>query len=145
VNRCPFAVANYQRDGFMRADGNGGSAPNYWPNSFDDIAIDPSYKEPPMALESMLADWYDRNGPGDDDHYTQPGNLFRHVMSDEDRRHLIHNIVASMQGITGPKRDEIIMRQLCHFFRADVQLGLGVAQGLGVDVQQHLASGHLPA
>ena len=47
VNRCPFAVANYQRDGFMRVDGNGGSSPNYWPNSFDDMAIDQSYKEPP--------------------------------------------------------------------------------------------------
>jgi catalase len=145
VNRCPLAVANYQRDGFMRVDGNGGSSPNYWPNSFDDIAIDQSYKEPPMALDSTLADWYERNAPGEDDHYTQPGNLFRQVMSDEDRRHLIHNIVASMQGITGPKRDEIIMRQLCHFFRAAVPLGMGVAQGLGVDVGQWLPKGHIPA
>ena len=78
VNRCPFAVANYQRDGCMRADGNGGSRPNYWPNSFDDMAIDQSYKEPGLALDATVADWYDRNAPGDDDHYTQPGNLFRH-------------------------------------------------------------------
>ena len=138
MNRCPFAVANYQRDGFMRVDGNGGSSANYWPNSFDDLVIDQSYKEPPIALASTLADWYERNAPGEDDHYTQPGTLFRYVMGDDDRRHLIHNIVASMQGITGPKRDEIIARQLCHFFRADVQLGLGVAQGLGVDVAQWL-------
>jgi catalase len=145
VNRCPFAVANYQRDGSMRADGNGGSSPNYWPNSFDEMTIDPSYKEPPMALASTLADWYDRNAPGEDDHYTQPGNLFRHAMRDDDRRHLIDNIVGSMQGITGPKRDAIIARQLCHFFRADVQLGLGVAQGLGVDVEQWLPKGPVPA
>jgi catalase len=145
VNRCPFAVANYQRDGFMRVDGNGGSSPNYWPNSFDDVAIDGSYKEPPMALESTLADWYERNAPGEDDHYTQPGNLFRRVMSDDDRRHLVHNIVASMQGVSGLKRDEIIIRQLCHFFRADVSLGMGVAQGLGVDVGQWLPQGHVPA
>jgi catalase len=44
------------------------------------------------------------------------------------------NIVGAMQGIDGPKRAEIINRQLCHFFRADIGLGLGVAQGLGVDV-----------
>ena len=98
-----------------------------------------------MALESTLADWYDRNAPGEDDHYTQTGNLFRHVMSDDDRRHLIHNIVGSMQGITGPKRDEIIARQLCHFFRADAQLGMGVAQGLGVDVEPWLPKGPVPA
>lgn len=134
VNRCPFAVANYQRDGFMRADGNGGSSANYWPNSFDDMAIDPNYKEPALALESTVADWYDRNAPGEDDHYTQPGNLFRHVLTDVDRQHLIHNIVVSMQGITGPKRDAIIYRQLCHFCRADIQLGMGVAAGLGIDI-----------
>jgi catalase len=145
VNRCPFAVTNYQRDGCMRADGNGDSRPNYWPNSFDDIAIDQSYKEPPMALASTLADWYDRNAPGDDDHYTQPGNLFRHAMIDDDRQHLIHNIVASMQGITGPKRDEIIFRQLCHFFRADMHLGMGVARGLGVNVEQWFPKEHVPA
>jgi catalase len=141
VNRCPFAATNYQRDGFMRGDGNGGSSANYWPNSFDDIVIDQRYKEPPMPLASRLADWYDRNAPGEDDHYTQPGNLFRYVMSDDDRRHLIHNIVASMLGISGSKRNEIINRQLCHFFRADVHLGMGAAQGLGVDVEQWLPKG----
>jgi catalase len=51
-----------------------------------------------------------------------------------DRQHLIHNIVVSMQGITGPKRDAIIYRQLCHFCRADIQLGMGVAAGLGIDI-----------
>jgi catalase len=143
VNRYPFGTANYQRDGFMRADSNGGSGPNYWPNSFDAIAIDQRYKEPPMALESRLAAWYNRNAPGKDDHYTQPGNLFRQVMSDDDRQHLIHNIVAAMQGMSGPKRDEIVMRQLCHFFRTAVQLRLGVAQGLRVDVEQRVSQGHV--
>ncbi|HEX2984438.1 MAG TPA: catalase [Ignavibacteriales bacterium] len=138
VNKCPFAVNNYQRDGFMRVDGNGGSAPNYFPNSFDDIVEDQSYKEPPMELDSLIADWYDRNAPGEDDHYSQPAALFNRVMSDEDRRNFVKNIVASMSGIDGPKRDTIINRQLCHFFRADVNLGLAVAQGLGVEVDQNL-------
>jgi catalase len=30
VNRCPFAVNNYERDGAMRVDDNGGSNPNYF-------------------------------------------------------------------------------------------------------------------
>jgi catalase len=46
----------------------------------------------------------------------------------------MHSIVLSMQGITGPTRKAIIARQLCHFSRADRQLGLGVATGLGMAV-----------
>jgi catalase len=138
VNKCPFAVNNYQRDGMMRVDGNGGSDPNYSPNSFDDIYEDPSYKEPPMTLESNIADWFDRNGPGDDDHFTQPGLLFSKVMNDEERKNTVNNILSSMSGISGPKRDEIINRQLCHFFRADPVLGMVVAQGLGVKIDPKL-------
>jgi len=62
VNKCPYMVNNYERDGSMRVDGNGGKSTNYWPNSFDGIFADPSYKEPPMELENTLADWFDRNG-----------------------------------------------------------------------------------
>lgn len=135
VNRCPYMIANYERDGFMTVNGNGEDAPNYFPNSFDDIYTDPSYKEPAMVLESTVADWYDRNAPGDDDHYTQPGLLFNKAMNDYDRHNLVSNIVGAMSGITGEKRDLIINRQLCHFFRADVHLGTAVAKGLGVDVE----------
>jgi len=134
VNRCPYMVANYQRDGHMRLDGNSGSAPNYFPNSFDDITIDEAYKEPPLQLESTLADWYDRNAPGENDHYSQPGTLFSKVMTEAEKRNTVHNIVGAMSGIVGPKRDLIINRQLCHFFRASIDLGVRVAQGLGVDV-----------
>jgi catalase len=135
VNRCPYMVANYERDGAMRIDGNGGSDPNYFPNSFDDIYTDESYKEPVVILETMVADWYDRNGEGENDHYTQPGLLFNKAMNDYDRHNLISNIVGAMSGIDGPKKDLIINRQLCHFFRADVKLGMAVAKGLGVNIE----------
>ncbi|MEP7265966.1 MAG: catalase [Bacteroidota bacterium] len=134
VNKCPFMVSNYERDGAMRVDGNGGSDPNYFPNSFDDIYTDEAYKEPAMQLDSITADWYDRNGANDNDHYTQPGLLFTKAMNDYDRHNLVSNIVGAMSGISGPKKDLIVNRQLCHFFRADVKLGIAVAKGLGVDV-----------
>src|SRR5882672_11485084 len=108
VNKCPYAVNNYQRDGQMRVDGNGGSEPNYWPNSFDGIHADPSYKEPPQELDNTLADWYDRNGTNDNDHYTQPGNLFRVVMNDQQKANTIANIVGAMSGINGPKKELIV-------------------------------------
>lgn len=134
VNRCPYATSNYQRDGAMRVDGNGGAAPNYFPNSFSEVKPDPAYKAPGLELEGNYADWYDRNAEGENDHYTQPGNLFR-LMTPEAKRNTINNIVGAMSGIEGPKKDEIINRQLCHWFRADIQLGMAIAQGLGVTVE----------
>ncbi len=138
VNKCPYMVNNYERDGFMRVDGNGEDSPNYFPNSFDDIAPDESYKQPAMQLDSLVADWYDRNGPGDNDHYTQPGILFRKTMTDADRKNTVSNIVGAMSGITGEKKSEIINRQLCHFFRADIGLGMAIAQGLGINIDEKM-------
>ncbi|QIP13347.1 catalase [Spirosoma aureum] len=134
VNRCPFAVTNYQRDGKMRVDGNGGRNPNYFPNSFDNIVADESYKQPSWELGDSLAGWYDRNAPGENDHYTQPGNLFR-LMTPDQKRNTINNIVGAMSGIEGPKRDQIINLQLCHWFRADLSLGMSIAQGLGINME----------
>ena len=149
VNRCPFAVNNYQRDGQMRVDGNGGRQPNYFPNSFDTIVADERYKQPALEVGSsgqvlLLADWYDRNAPGQDDHYTQPGNLWR-IMTPEQKINTVKNIVGAMSGIDGPKREQIINLQLCHWFRADLSLGMAVAQGLGISLdllQNALAGQH---
>lgn len=137
VNRCPYATNNYQRDGQMRVDGNGGSNPNYYPNSFDNIQIDSSYREPATKLDNVLADRYDRNAEGENDHYTQPGNLFR-LLSQQDKENTISNIVGAMNGIEGPKREEIINRQLCHWFRADVNLGMAIAKGLNIQIDPSL-------
>ncbi len=142
VNKCPYMVNNYERDGAMRVDGNGGNAPNYFPNSFDNIKPDESYKQPAWQLDTNLADWYDRNGEGENDHYTQPGIFFREVLSEQDKKNLVNNIVGAMKGIDGPKKSEIINRQLCHFFRADIQLGMSVAMGLGVNVEQAMPKQH---
>ncbi len=134
VNRCPFAVSNFQRDGKMRLDGNGGAAPNYFPNSFDTIVPDESYAGLPLELDSNVGGWYDRNAEGENDHYSQPGNFFRKVLTDKGKKDLIHNMTASMSLIGGPKKDLIVNRQLCHLFRADIGLGMAVASALGVNI-----------
>jgi len=42
---------NYQRDGLMALGDNGGKAPNYEPNSYDNAPKqNPKYAEPPMHL-----------------------------------------------------------------------------------------------
>ena len=131
VNRPITPVHHHQRDGFMNVDGNGGSAPNYYPNSFDGIAADSSYKEPAMKLDSNIADTYNRN-ENDDDYYTQPGLLFRKVMNASEKQNTISNFVSALKGVTGPKRKEIILRQLNHFYKADKELALSIAKGLGI-------------
>ncbi len=140
VNRCPYMVNNYHRDGAMRVDGNAGAQPNYAPNSFDNLVADKSYAEPALKLDSLVADNYDRN-QHDDDHYTQPGDLYR-LLDDTQKQHMINNVVDAMSGIEGPKREEIIMRQLCHWFRADSNLGLGIARGLGIAMDK--LNEHMP-
>lgn len=143
VNKCPYMVANYERDGLMAVNGNGEDQPNYFPNSFDDVYVDESYRELPQQLDSNVAGWYDRNGENDNDHYTQPGWLFNRAMNDYDRHNLVSNIVGAMSGISGPEKERIINRQLCHFFRADVKLGMAVAKGLNVDAEAVMkTSGH---
>ena len=131
VNKPVTPVNNFERDGFMRVDGNGGGSPNYFPNSFDEIKPDESYKRAPMPLRSNVADWCDRNAPGENDHYTQPGILFREVMDETQKKNTIHNIIGAMSGISGPKREEIIKRQLEHWTKADANLGQAIAKGLG--------------
>ena len=41
---------------------------------------------------------------GENDHYSQPGNLYR-LMDETQKKDLITNIVHSMKGIDGPKKD----------------------------------------
>jgi catalase len=143
VNRCPYMVNNYERDGQMRVDDNGGSGPNYFPNSFDNIKPDESTKQPAWDLGTGMADWYSRNAEGENDHYTQPGIFYREVLSEQDKKNLVSNIVGAMKGIDGPKKAEIVNLQLCHFFRADIGLGMAIAQALGVNVENAMPKEHV--
>ncbi len=119
---------SYQRDGAVRCD-DGGSGPNYWPNSFEGPAPDPDlrYDEPKLPLTGMVQ----RHPfvPSDDD-FVQAGNLYRKVMTDMDREHLVGNIVEHL----GNAAKRIQLRQAALFFKADPEYGTRVAQGLGLEV-----------
>jgi catalase len=91
--------------------------------------IDETKKEQALHLDSSIADWYDRN-EHDDDHYTQPGLLYREALNEQDRKNLVDNIVVSMNGICGEQKEAIIQRQLSHFYRVDLHLGEGIAERL---------------
>ena len=121
----------------MANSSNYKDAPNYYPNSFDEIKADSDYKNLEYDLDSTRVAHFNRN-ENDDDHYTQPGLLYTKAMNQEDRAHLIKNIVDSMNDISGPKREEIINRQLCHFFRANIELGMKIAIGLQVNIDANM-------
>lgn len=134
VNKCPYMVNNYHRDGSMRFDDNGGDSPNYFPNSFDNIELESTRKEGiNYELKSNEVGYFDRND-NDNDHYTQPGNLFR-LMCKKEQKDTITNIVKAMSGISGDKKNEIIHRQLCHWFRVDSELGMEIANGLNIKIE----------
>ena len=112
-------------------------APNYFPNSFDNIKPDADYKNFEYDLDSNHVANFNRN-ENDDDHYTQPGLLYTKALNEEDRKNLVSNIIGSMSKIDGPKRDEIINRQLCHFFRANIEMGMKIASGLQVNIDSDM-------
>jgi len=124
---CP--MRNYQRDGSMRFDGNGGGGPNYFPNSFDGPAPDARGGEPTFATTGQ-ADRRPYNHPNDD--FVQAGDLYRKVMTDQDRAHLVENIVSHLRNA----KKRIQYRQAALFHKADREYGERVAQGLGLDARE---------
>ena len=120
-------MINYQRDGYMRFDSNGGSAPNYYPNSFGGPEPDIQAAEPHYEVSGKVGR-QPYNHPNDD--FVQPGNLYRKVMTDQDRDHLIGNIVSHL---CNAKKD-IQIRQAKIFFKADPEYGQRVAEGLGINL-----------
>ncbi len=128
VNKARCPIHTYHRDGHLRHDN--GTGPDYEPNSFGGPAEDPRYRTIPVKIHGN-GDRYNHREGNDD--YTQPGNLFR-LLSAEEKKRLIGNIVGSMTGI--PAR--IQMKQIEHFYKADPAYGKGVADGLGLSLDEVL-------
>ncbi len=122
-------MSSYQRDGHMRFDENGGAGPNYWPNSFDGAAPDPSAGDPGMQVTGETGR---TPYPHPNDDFVQPGALYRDVMSDMDRDHLVSNIVGHLKNA----QERIRLRQCAIFYKVDVDLGTRIAQGVGVDAAE---------
>ena len=129
INAPKSPMHSYQRDGAMRPDDNGGGGPNYWPNTFGGPGPDPSVTPPAIDVAGMAARHAYVLGDVD---FVQAGNLYRDVMTDEDRAHLISNIV----GHLGGARQRLQLRQCALFYKADADYGTRVAEGLGLDVDE---------
>jgi catalase len=124
--RCP--AHSYHRDGSMRTDGNHGSTLGYEPNSDGQWAEQPSYREPPLALDGAADHW---NHRVDEDYYSQPGALFR-LMSAEQKKALFENTARSI----GEAPKEIQLRHIRNCLKADPAYGQGIAKALGIPVSE---------
>ena len=120
---------SYQRDGAMRPDDNSGGGPNYWPNSFGGPGPDPGYAVPAIDVACLAARHAYELGDVD---FVQAGNLYRDVMTDEDRAHLVSNIVGHLSGA----QRRLQLRQCALFYKADAEYGTRVAEGLGLAVDE---------
>lgn len=126
INRPINGINNYQRDGSMRFDDNGGGSVYYEPNSYDGPKETPENKQAEYAVSGVAASTsYDHH-----DHYTQAGDLYR-LMNKDERERLVSNIVAAMKPV---EKEEIKLRQIRHFYKADPEYGTKVAEGLGLKV-----------
>ncbi|WP_339522716.1 catalase [Pseudomonas sp. EA_35y_Pfl2_R111] len=118
--RCPYH--SYHRDGAMRTDGNQGSTIAHFPNSQGVWEDQQELREPPLPLDGSATNWDHRI---DDDHYQQPGDLFR-LMSPAQQQALFDNTARAL----GDAPDEVKLRHIGNCNKADPAYGAGVALAL---------------
>src|SRR5919107_656164 len=122
--RCP--VHSYNKDGAMTF--RAGTDPVYAPNSHGGPQGDPATEPPTWWVEAGELGRYVADRHRDDDDFVQPRALYRDVMDDTDRDHLVTNIVA--HGSDGVS-DDVQRRMVAYWTNVDADLGARVAAGLG--------------
>ena len=115
VNTPKSPLHSYHRDGAMRTDGNMGRTPTYFPNSLNEWIDQPDLNEPPFQISGAAAHWDHRV---DDDHYQQPGDLFRR-MNPIQRQILFDNTARALGGVAV----HIQERHVANCTKADPQYG----------------------
>jgi len=128
INAPKVDVHSYNKDGQMTYR-HAGSEPVYAPNSHGGPQADPlRAADLGWTVASGELGRYAYEKHAEDDDFGQAGTLYRDVMDDTDREHLITNIVAhASDRVT----DEVQLRVIAYWASVDPQLGARVAAGLG--------------
>jgi catalase len=136
VNRPLGEVHNYNKDGKMRFRHNG-NQPVYAPNSYGGPRADSQrYSDPGWFTSGEIMRSASTLHAEDND-FVQPGNLYRNVMSEMDREHLVTNIVTNLsQGVERFIQERAVNDYLS---QVDPDLGARVAKGLGLKSPPELA------
>ncbi len=133
VNRARCPVHSNHRDGMGRVDGNYGSAQHYEPNSFGQWQAQPEFAEPPLQINGDARHWSFHED--DANYFEQPRKLFQ-LMSDAQKQALFGNTARAM----GDAPEFVKFRHIRNCHAADPAYAAGVAQALGLNLAQALAS-----
>jgi catalase len=129
INAPKVDVHSYNKDAAMTYR-HAGAQPVYAPNSHGGPEADPQRgADLGWSVEAGELGRYAYEKHANDDDFVQPGTLYREVMSDTDREHLVTNIV-------GHASDDVSegmqLRVIAYWTNVDAQLGARVAAGLGL-------------
>ncbi|MGM9985750.1 MAG: catalase [Bacillaceae bacterium] len=132
---CPFAkVSNNQRDGAMPFKQQT-NAVNYEPNSYSDTPKEaPEFNDALQPITGVAG----RQKIDKINDFGQAGQVYRGY-SDAEKAALIKNLVADLSQVT---RDDVKLRVLCNFYRADEELGQALATKLNLDLTPYLQHIH---
>lgn len=126
VNRCPFQVNTYQRDGSMNVGTNGAGSPNYFPNSFNGLnAADDSFKQSVFHVTGDV----DRLDTGDDDNFSLPMYYLSHLVDEDEKLRIVNNIGVSLR-----KADRIVQENYLErvAYKISDEFGEGLKNELGL-------------
>jgi catalase len=126
INAPRSPVHSYNKDGAMTYR-HPGSQPVYAPNSHHGPRADPSKAQPEWRVEAGEIGRYAYEQHAEDDDFIQAGALYRDVMSETDREHLVTNIAAHASNSVAEKMQR---RVIDYWTSVDPQLGARVAAGL---------------
>lgn len=103
INRCPFQVNTYQKDGFMNVDANGAGSPNYYPNSFNGPMEnkDDYFKQSTFFVSGDV----DRVDTGDEDNFSQPKLYLEKLVKADERKRIVNSIAVFLG-----KADKIVQK-----------------------------------
>ena len=128
INAPKVEVHSYSKDAAMTF-AHAGAQPVYAPNSYGGPQADPEAAGAvPWSVGSGELGRFAYDKHGEDDDFSQAGDLVRKVMDETDRDHLVSNIV----GHAGDNvTDEVQLRVIAYWASVDADLGARVARGLG--------------
>jgi catalase len=130
INQPQVPVHSYNKDGSMRYHHNG-DQPVYAPNSFGGPHADPNRQDPSwFVVGEIVRSAYTLHS--EDDDFGQPRTLWKKVLSETDKQHMVNNLVAHLRAGVRP---DLIDRVLEYWDKVHPEISAGIAQGLGVPVK----------
>ncbi|MEG0873461.1 MAG: catalase [Clostridia bacterium] len=127
INKSKSDIYTYQKDGQMASTAQGNTKLNYFPNTYENIQTNKSYKIPDIKVDGFIAR---HEYPLKDIDFEQPGQLYRRVMSDMQKSILVTNLTNSLK--LADKK--LQYRTVALFYKTDTNLGQRLSNNLSLNL-----------